>query len=147
MSDQVVVLVAGKGCDAAAKAAAKVAGVSKVVKVDADEYAHALAENLAPLIAKLAANYSHVVAPATTTGKNIMPRAAALLRQIANGLYEAHIAQMTHRDLKPDNILLTHFRGYPNFVKILDFGIAKLKDTDTPNAPKLTQAGIVYGTP
>ena len=79
MSDQVVVLVAGKGCDAAAQAAAKVAGVSKVVKVDADEYAHALAENLAPLIAKLASGHSHVVATATNSGKNIMPRVAALL--------------------------------------------------------------------
>jgi len=79
MSDQVVVLVAGKGCDAAAQAAAKVAGVSKVVKVDAAEYEHALAENLAPLIAKLAVGYSHVVATATNSGKNIMPRVAALL--------------------------------------------------------------------
>jgi electron transfer flavoprotein alpha subunit len=79
MSDQVVLLVAGKDCGAAAEAAAKVAGVSKVVKVDSAEYEHTLAENLAPLIAKLAKDHSHVVAAATTVGKNIMPRAAALL--------------------------------------------------------------------
>jgi len=79
MSDQVVVLVAGLGCGPAAEAAAKVAGVSKVVKVDSAEYEHTLAENLAPLIAKLAAGHSHVVATATTVGKNIMPRVAALL--------------------------------------------------------------------
>ncbi len=79
MSDQVVLLVAGKDCGAAAEAAAKVAGVSKVVKVDSAEYEHTLAENLAPLIANLAKDHSHVVAAATTVGKNIMPRAAALL--------------------------------------------------------------------
>ena len=79
MSDQVVLLVAGKDCGAAAEAAAKVAGVSKVVKVDSAEYEHTLAENLAPLIAELAKDHSHVVAAATTVGKNIMPRAAALL--------------------------------------------------------------------
>src|SRR3546814_301962 len=79
MSDQVVVLVAGKDCGPAAEAAAKVAGVSKVVKVDSAEYEHPLAENLAPLIAKQAAGHGHVVATATTVGKNIMPRVAALL--------------------------------------------------------------------
>ncbi|MDF1793413.1 MAG: FAD-binding protein [Thalassobaculaceae bacterium] len=75
----VVVLIAGSGCAGAAEAAAKVAGVTKVVKVDSAEYAHTLAENLAPLIAKLAEGHSHVLATATTVGKNIMPRVAALL--------------------------------------------------------------------
>jgi len=72
-------LVAGSGCQAAADAAAKIAGVSKVIKVDSAEYEHDLAENLAPLIKAAAGNYSHVLAPATTFGKNVMPRAAALL--------------------------------------------------------------------
>ncbi|MFX4219903.1 MAG: electron transfer flavoprotein subunit alpha/FixB family protein [Thalassobaculum sp.] len=75
----VVALVAGSGCDGAAQAAAKVAGVSKVIKVDSAEYGHTLAENLAPLIAKMAEGHSHVMATATTVGKNIMPRVAALL--------------------------------------------------------------------
>ncbi|WPZ35726.1 FAD-binding protein [Thalassobaculum sp. OXR-137] len=75
----VVALIAGSGCDGAAQAAAKVDGVSKVIKVDSAEYAHTLAENLAPLIAKLAEGHSHVLATATTVGKNIMPRVAALL--------------------------------------------------------------------
>ena len=75
----VVALIAGSGCDGAAQAAAKVAGVSKVIKVDSAEYGHTLAENLAPLIAKLAEGHSHVLATATTVGKNIMPRVAALL--------------------------------------------------------------------
>ncbi|WP_430437496.1 electron transfer flavoprotein subunit alpha/FixB family protein [Oceanibaculum nanhaiense] len=73
------VLVAGTGCDAAAQAAAKIAGVAKVLVADSAEYAHALAENLAPLVVKLATGYSHVLAPATTSGKNVMPRVAALL--------------------------------------------------------------------
>ena len=73
------VLVAGADCAGAAAAAAKLPGVAKVRVADAPEYGHELAENLAPLIAKLAADYSHVLAPATTFGKNVMPRAAALL--------------------------------------------------------------------
>jgi len=79
LGGDIVVLVAGAGCADAAQAAAKVAGVAKVLCADAPEYGHDLAENLAPLIAKLAPGYSHVLAPATTFGKNVMPRAAALL--------------------------------------------------------------------
>jgi len=73
------ILVAGKGCAGAAAAAAKIAGVTKVKVADADAYAHNLAEPLANLIVAAAGDYSHVLAPATTTGKNVMPRVAALL--------------------------------------------------------------------
>ena len=73
------ILVAGKGCWAVAEAAAKIAGVAKVRVADADQYATALAEPLAALIVSLAGDYSHLIAPATTTGKNVMPRVAALL--------------------------------------------------------------------
>ena len=73
------VLVAGKGCSGAAQAAEKVAGVAKVRVADADQYEHALAEPLAALIISLAGDYSHLIAPATTSGKNVMPRVAALL--------------------------------------------------------------------
>ncbi|WP_010322649.1 electron transfer flavoprotein subunit alpha/FixB family protein [Marinobacterium stanieri] len=72
-------LVAGEGCGAAAEAAAQVAGVSKVLVADNAAYAHQLAENLSKLVAELGKDYSHVIAPATTTGKNVMPRVAALL--------------------------------------------------------------------
>jgi len=75
----VAILVAGSGCAAVAEAAAKVAGVAKVLVADAPAYAHPLAESLAPLVVGLAANYSHLLAPATTNGKNLMPRVAALL--------------------------------------------------------------------
>ncbi len=73
------VLVAGKGCKVVAEAAAKVAGVSKVLLADSGAYAHPLAESIAPLILSLADGYKAVLAPATTTGKNIMPRVAAAL--------------------------------------------------------------------
>ncbi|HJN22652.1 MAG TPA: FAD-binding protein [Rhodospirillales bacterium] len=76
---RVTVLVAGEGCRPVAEAAAKITGVGKVLLAEAAEYAHGLAENLAPLLAGLAANYSHMLAPATTFGKNVMPRLAALL--------------------------------------------------------------------
>lgn len=73
------VLVAGADCGPVAAAAARIAGVAKVLHADAPEYAHQIAENLAPLIQGLARTYSHVLAPATSTGKAVMPRLAALL--------------------------------------------------------------------
>lgn len=72
-------LVAGAACGAAAEAAAKVAGVSKVLLADNAAYANQLPENVAPLVAELGKNYSHVLAAATANGKNILPRVAALL--------------------------------------------------------------------
>ena len=72
-------LVAGDNCGAVAEAAAKVAGVNRVLHADAPHLGHHLAENLATLIVELAPNYSHLLASATTFGKNVMPRAAALL--------------------------------------------------------------------
>ncbi len=79
LGDDIHLLVAGSGCQSVADAAASVAGVGKVLMADSAEYEHFLAENLAPLIVNLAPSYSHVLAPATTFGKNILPRAAALL--------------------------------------------------------------------
>ena len=72
-------LVAGDTSGTIATEAAAIAGVAKVLVADGAEYAHGLAENLAPLICDLASQYSHILSPATTTGKNIMPRVAALL--------------------------------------------------------------------
>ncbi|MBY4675310.1 electron transfer flavoprotein subunit alpha/FixB family protein [Marinobacterium arenosum] len=79
MGDDIHLLVAGAGCQAVADEAAKVAGVNKVLLADNAAYEHQLAENLSLLVAELGKDYSHVVAPATTTGKNFMPRVAALL--------------------------------------------------------------------
>ena len=71
-------LVSGHNCSKAAEAATAIAGISKVIVSDAAENANGLAENIAPLIAGMAHSYSHILAPATTYGKNILPRVAAL---------------------------------------------------------------------
>jgi electron transfer flavoprotein alpha subunit len=76
---EIHVLVAGAGCAPAAEAAAKITGVKKVLRAEDAIYAHPVAEDLAKLIVNLAKTYSHVLAPATTFGKNVMPRVAALL--------------------------------------------------------------------
>ncbi len=75
----VTVLCASSGCGGAADAAAKIAGVAKVLCADDAAYGNGLAEPIADLIVSLAGDYDHIVAPATTSGKNIMPRVAALL--------------------------------------------------------------------
>eukprot|EP01155_Anaeramoeba_flamelloides_P029518 Anaeramoba_flamelloidesa85275_46.p3 GENE.a85275_46~~a85275_46.p3 ORF type:complete len:310 (+),score=51.28 a85275_46:2717-3646(+) len=72
-------LVAGENAQAAADAAAAIAGVRKVILADNAAYAHQLAENLSKLVVELAEGYSHILAPGTTTGKNVAPRVAALL--------------------------------------------------------------------
>ena len=79
LGGDVHVLVVGKDCRAVADAAAKLKGVAKVLLADAALYDHMLAEPVAALIVSLAPKYDAIVAPATTTGKNFMPRVAALL--------------------------------------------------------------------
>jgi len=79
VSSTVHVLVAGSNCSAVADAAAKIAGVEKVLLADAPEYARQLAEPMEALILSQAASYDAILAPATTTGKNILPRVAAKL--------------------------------------------------------------------
>ncbi len=79
LGGEVHVLVAGEGCSAVGEAASKIAGVTKVLVADAAEYGHRLAENMARLIVSLADGYTHILAPHTTSGKNVLPRAAALL--------------------------------------------------------------------
>jgi electron transfer flavoprotein alpha subunit len=76
---EVHVLVAGKACQGVAEAAAKLDGVAKVLLADAPAYEHNVAEPLAALIVSLAGPYDAIIAPATTNGKNVMPRVAALL--------------------------------------------------------------------
>ncbi|MEO8598211.1 MAG: FAD-binding protein [bacterium] len=73
------ILVAGHNCSAAAQAAAQIAGVSKVLVADAAAFADGLAENVAEQVLAIANNYSHILAPATAYGKNILPRVAAKL--------------------------------------------------------------------
>ena len=79
LGGEVTVLVAGHQCAEAGAAAAKVAGVAKVLVADAPQYEGYVAENMAVLVLSIAKNYTHIVAPATGVGKNFMPRVAAML--------------------------------------------------------------------
>lgn len=79
MGEDIHVLVAGQCADVVAQCVARVVGVNTVLLANADHYAHGLAENLAPLVVSVAPNYSHILAPASTFGKNVLPRVAALL--------------------------------------------------------------------
>jgi electron transfer flavoprotein alpha subunit len=108
IGDEVHVLVAGAECAAVAEEAAKIPGVAKVLLAEAPHYAHDLAENVAPLIVKLAPGYSHVLAAATTFGKNSMPRAAALLdvQQISD-IAEVKSADTFVRPIYAGNALAT----------------------------------------
>ena len=76
---EVHVLVAGHNAQAAAQAASQIAGVAKVIHVEGEHFAHGLAENMAAQILSIASNYSHILCPATASGKNIAPRVAASL--------------------------------------------------------------------
>jgi len=79
LGQEVHLLIAGAASAAAAESAGKIAGVAKVLHADDPAYEHALAENLAALITKIGKDYSHIIAPASFFGKNVLPRAAALL--------------------------------------------------------------------
>lgn len=79
LDENLHLLIAGTACQSVAEQAAKITAVNKVLVADAPHYEHQIAEEVTPLIVKLAADYSHLLAPATTTGKNLMPRVAALL--------------------------------------------------------------------
>ena len=76
---EIHVLVAGHGCGEAARGAAQIPGIAKVLHADAAQLDDEIAENVAALIVSIAKNYTHVLAPATSNGKNVLPRAAALL--------------------------------------------------------------------
>ncbi len=73
------------------------------------------------------------------------PRASRILRQVCSSLADAHGAGIIHRDLKPDNIFLSELGGEKDWVKVLDFGVAKLADSES--AGTLTQTGMIFGTP
>jgi len=108
ISPDVDVLVAGTDCSDAVEAAKQIHGIKKVIKSDAPELSHRLAENVAPLIVKLADGYSHVLAPATTFGKNVMPRAAAILdTQQISDIIEVIDADTFKRPFYAGNALAT----------------------------------------
>ena len=102
------ILVAGNGCAAVGEAAAKVPGVGKVLVADNAAYDHALAENTSLLVAELAAGYDNIVAAATTSGKNVMPRVAALLdvAQISD-IISVESADTFKRPIYAGNVIAT----------------------------------------
>jgi electron transfer flavoprotein alpha subunit len=108
LGGDVDILVAGSDCSAAASVAQAIAGVRKVLCADNAAYAHQLAENVSLLIAELAADYDNVLAPATTSGKNIMPRVAALLdvAQISD-ILSVESADTFKRPIYAGNVIAT----------------------------------------
>ena len=79
IEDEIHVLVIGNKCEKAVETVSKIKSVKKILHLDQIEYEHPVAENIAPVIVSLADKYSHILAPASTYGKNIMPRVSALL--------------------------------------------------------------------
>jgi electron transfer flavoprotein alpha subunit len=139
------VLVAGSNCRAAAEAAARAAGVTRVRVADAPIHQHPLAENRALLIAELARGYSHVLAPATSSGKNVMPRVAALLdvAQISE-ITAVHDADTFDRPIYAGNAIATVQSSDP--IKVItvrgtgfeavpaEGGSAAIEDVSNPGA-------------
>lgn len=108
IDSDVHVLVAGTDCAGAAEAASKIHGVTKVLKCDAPELSHRLAENLAPLLAGMADNYTHLMAPASTFGKNVMPRVAAMMdTQQISDITAVHDADTYDRPIYAGNAIAT----------------------------------------
>jgi electron transfer flavoprotein alpha subunit len=105
---EIHLLVAGSACAAVAQSAAKIAGVAKVWLVDAPHYADQSPENMATLVVAHASAYSHILSPATTVGKNFMPRVAALLdaAQISE-IVAVHSADTFVRPIYAGNVLAT----------------------------------------
>ena len=108
------VLVAGSDCGAVADAAAAIAGVTKVLVADAAEYENGVAENMVPLLVGLADGYSHLLAPATTYGKNILPGVAAMkdVAQISD-IIRVDSADTFQRPIYAGNALATVQSGDP----------------------------------
>ncbi|MEW5249034.1 electron transfer flavoprotein subunit alpha/FixB family protein [Microbulbifer sp. 2201CG32-9] len=105
---EVHLLVAGSGCAAVGEAAANMDGVAKVLVADNPAYGHQLAENVARLVADLGKDYSHILAPATTTGKNMLPRAAALLDvQPISDIIAVESADTFKRPIYAGNVIAT----------------------------------------
>ncbi|MGQ9426960.1 electron transfer flavoprotein subunit alpha/FixB family protein [Gilvimarinus sp. F26214L] len=102
------VLVAGSGCASVGEAAAKIPGVSKVLVADNAAYEHQLAENVAQLVGEIGGNYTHILAPATTSGKNMLPRAAALLDvQAISDISSVESADTFKRPIYAGNVIAT----------------------------------------
>jgi electron transfer flavoprotein alpha subunit len=139
MGGEIKVLIAGEGCAAVAEQAAKIPGVSAVLLADDALYAKPVAEALVPLVAREAAGASHVLAPATTFGKNLLPRVAARLdvQQISD-IVKVEAADTFVRPIYAGNALATVKSGDP--VKVIT-----VRATAFDRAP--TEGGNAQVTP
>ena len=144
MGGDVHILVAGHNCQAAADAAAKLSGVAKVLKADAPQLEHGLAEEVAAVIVPLMANYDALVAPATTTGKNICPRVAAaldvmqvsdIIKVVSADTFERPIyagnAIQTVQSSQPKNVVTARISAFPTAE---EGGSASVEDVEVPAA-------------
>ena len=170
LADDIHALVVGSQCADAATAAAKIAGVKKVLVADAPHYAVPLAENMAALVTSMAKNYSHVLAPATGFGKNFMPRVAALLNvaQISDisdvvsadtfvrPIYAGNVlATVQSSDpIKVITVRITGFDAAPdapspalieNVAPVADSGLSEFKGHELTKStrPELTAARVI----
>lgn len=147
MGGDVHVLVAGHNCSVAAEQASKLAGVAKVLVADDAALEHGLAENLAPLVVGLAQDYSHILAPATTTGKNFMPRVAAALdvEQISD-IIAVESADTFKRPIYAGNAIATVQSEYSKkVITIRTAAFDKVEETGSAEVQQLgsvTNAGI-----
>lgn len=140
----VTILVAGHQCRPAAEAAAKLAGVSKVLVADGEQFAHGLAEEVAPLVAALGKSYKVIMAAATTTGKNILPRVAAdldvmqisdIIKVVSSDTFERPIyagnAIQTVQSAEEPKVITVRTAA---FSRAEDGGSATIEDADVPAA-------------
>lgn len=138
LSETIDLLVAGHGCRAAAEQAACLEGTARVLMADSPHYAHQLAEAVAPLVVEMAGGYRYILAPAGTTGKNLMPRVAALLNvgQVSD-IIAIKSGDVFVRPIYAGNALAT--------VRALDaVKVITVRTTAFENAPRLErQAEIV----
>ncbi len=141
----VSVLLIGYQCQSVLDELNCVQGVAEIIWVDAKGYEHGLAENIAPLISQVAKNYSHILSPASTFGKNVMPRVAALLNvgQLSDVMTIESIDTVI-RPIYAGNALARVTSNDPYKVMTIRstaFDAAEL--SDTPVVPKLTQVDTV----
>lgn len=142
IGDDISILVAGADCQAAANSAAEIAGVTKVIVADAEAYGHQLPEAVAPLIAELGKGYTHVLAASTTTGKNLMPRVAALLdvAQISD-IVEVKSEDTFVRPIYAGNALATVQSA--DAIKIITVRTTAFADAETGGSAAIESSDIV----
>ena len=142
INGEINLLVVGHDSDSAAQEASRISGLSKVIHVTNSCYQHQLAESIAPLVVDLASSYSHILAPATTYGKNLMPRIAALLDvgQISD-IVEVKSENTFVRPIYAGNALATVQSEDP--IKVITVRTTAFIDAETNGSAAIEIADIV----